>query len=61
MGQVSASRKSPALGCHLSSLPWAVILAVAAPGQLAQRRKEKSCGWVAGFMGLCCGFGWEGG
>ena len=41
-------------------LPWAVILIVAPPGQQAQRRK-KLCGWMAGFMSLCCGFGWEGG
>lgn len=64
MGQVSTSRKSPALGCHLSSLPRAVILTKALPdhrGQQAQQRTEKLCGWVAGFMGLCCGFGWEGG
>lgn len=23
--------------------------------------KEEFCGWVAGFVGLCCGFRWEGG
>lgn len=44
--------------------PGAVILTMAPPDgrrHKAQRRKEKLCGWVAGFVGLCCGFGWEGG
>lgn len=64
MGQVPAPRKSPALVCHLSSTLGLSSSQWPQPdhrGQQAQRRKEKLCGWVAGFPGLCCGFGWEGG
>lgn len=25
------------------------------------KREEEFCGWVASFVGLCCGFRWEGG
>ena len=66
VGKVPTSQEESCSGqiLELSSCPAAVIVTVAPPdhrGQQAWRRKEKPCGWVAGFMGLCCGFGWEGG
>lgn len=66
VGKVPTSQEESCSGqtFELSSRPAAVILTMAPPdhrGQQAWRRKEKPCGWVAGFMGLCCGFGWEGG
>lgn len=45
----------PPCGCHPHNGP------TRPEGTEAQRRKEKPCGWVAGFVSLCCGFGWEGG
>lgn len=50
MGQVSASRKSPALGCHLSSLPWAVILTQTA-GHSRHRGGRRS--FAAGWQDSC--------
>lgn len=46
-----------------TTLLWPfATLSIAPPDHKSQQaRREAFCGWVASFLGLCCGFRWVGG